>query len=90
MNCEHNEGIYSRGNVWFCSKCKGTVPEPEMPRSVRERCADWNNLSWEDQCKKYNMPWDGTEFVITYKRLGFWGTVSKYGFQKAMKVFFSN
>ena len=85
--CEHNLGIYSRGNTWFCSGCNAMIPAPEMPESVKKRCADWYNLSWEDQCKKYGMTWDGTEFERTYQRLGFWGTVNKYGLIKAVKIF---
>lgn len=52
--CEHNVGMYSRGNVWFCSGCEQILPEPEMPESVRQRCEDWSNLSLEEYHKKYN------------------------------------
>jgi len=87
-NCEHNNGIYSRGNTWFCSECNGTVPEPEIPKSVQERIDDWYDLSNEEQCKKYNLPWDGQEFVRTFERLGFWKSVNKYGFKRTYSAFY--
>ena len=71
--CEHNRGIYSRSNIWFCSGCEQIVPAPEIPESVRQSCDDWSTLSYQEYCKKYNLPWDGTEFARTKR--GFWDTI---------------